>query len=168
MPPALCMGGSDPPGSSPNPWVPSWPRDVAVAPWPRAAQCWLARWDRPGKPGRTPPAHGFRHHQSLKSPIPKTWRSLAKSYGVWSPCDGHGQCPKQGLVSSWGGERHRAPALPKPTGRVWMRSEVTQRDDVSGMMSQGLHPLEESKHTLRKWRRCREESGKGLDAWNFS
>lgn len=55
MPPALCMGGSDPPGSSPNPWVPSWPRDVAVAPWPRAAQCWLARWDRPGKPGRTPP-----------------------------------------------------------------------------------------------------------------
>lgn len=49
-----------------------------------------------------------------------------------------------------------------------MHSEVTQRDNISGMMSQGLHPLEESKHPLRKQRNCREESGKGLDAWNFS
>lgn len=71
-------------------------------------------------------------------------------------------------MSSREGERHQAPALPKPTGRVRMHSEVTQRDDVSGMMSQGLHPLEESKHPLRKWRNCREESGKGLDAWKFS
>lgn len=78
MPPALCVAGSDPPGSSPHPRVLAWPRDVAAAPWPRIALCWLVRWDRPGKPGRTPPAHGFRHHQSLKFPNPKDGRSLVK------------------------------------------------------------------------------------------
>lgn len=70
-------------------------------------------------------------------------------------------------MSSRAGEGHRAPALHKPTGRVRTHSEVTQRDDVSELMRGRLHPLPVSKHTLRNWRNCREESEKGLDAWKF-
>lgn len=114
MPPALCMGGSDPPGSSPHPWVPSWPRDVAVAPWPRAAQCWLARWDRSGKPGRTPPCPWLQTPPEPQVPRSQVLEVIGKILwcllGAFSllgtflsmPCQGHVHAPS---IRTCGGRR---------------------------------------------------------------